>query len=253
MALMNWLALWLIIINALIAIYTVYINSGLKNRLQMPIWQPAQSTVLYILIVIILIISMANLFQEENIKELEKRISANSGEITAKSIAFYPCLTFGGNTVIGKPDGLSIVDLTNGLSFGPQEKTKNDFHQNESDKILVWVDNGKLKASAAIKDKEGRILARINGNEWSTAQKPLIYDRNYDDMALEVVDAYQHVILQIEMIGECARVSGVFYNGLGTVFINDNGVFINPSQNISINPIFAYPSEMHFGERILKI
>lgn len=197
-----------------------------------------------------LVITIWDLHVQEN----EKRASSHSGTISSSCNTIYPCIIFGGNIIKGSPDGISVVDLTKGFSMGVRErKIGESVIQNDSNnKILIWVDKGQLKASVTIKDRDGKKLAGIIGNEWDTAQKPIIYDRNFDNSGLEVIDAYGQVVFQADLGKPCARVCGVFYNNLGTIIINNSGVLINPSENTKIDPIFVYPSEKHLGERVRK-
>jgi hypothetical protein len=213
--------------------------------------------ILIILSTLALVLTIWNLQKQDR----EKLISSESGSISSSRDITYPCLTIGGSRIEDRkdPESLNIVEFTEGAGFGgvgfvfgENKRQKSDLLQNEDNKIIVWIDNGQLKVSTTIKDKDGKILARITGNDWDNAQKPLIYDRNFDKRGLEVVDAYCNVVLQVDMNKSCAKVSGVFYVESGkTIVANDKGFHFDVP-GVKINPIFIYPSENHLGERIKK-
>ena len=153
-----------------------------------------------------------------------------------------------------KPIVYPCIVLGNGLLFasgGPARLTPIAFG---SDKIDVWTEEGKLKVSATVRDKDGKIIAIIKGNEWTVPPQAQIVDKNFDDNAFEVIDAYNRVVMQVSMVGECALLSGVFYKEDGSAAIVANGgVYIAPpGESIPydiLKPIFLYPSDRHLGER----
>jgi energy-coupling factor transporter transmembrane protein EcfT len=168
--------------------------------------------------------------------DIDKMYSGTSGKIQPNSHGrIYPCITLGGaGTVCSNgPGGLAI---SNGCS-------------NSSDRIMVWVENGQLMISAVVRDKSGRVLATINGNEWDTATRPTIYDRNFDKNAVEVIDNYGKIVLQVNMVGENASVVGVFYGDNGTVLTIARGIITTDEIPLNVDRIFVYPSELHKGER----
>lgn len=161
---------------------------------------------------------------------------------------------------IGGPEGFSPIDSTGmgvGIGFYKRDAEESDPNQYDKDRILVWTENGRLKVSVVVRDSDGKILAKMVGNEFFTMPRPAIFDRNYDDNNLEVVDAYGNLVLQVSMVGPCAEIVGVFHDVYGLTHVFDNNGYLgNPDNlatyNLNIDPIFVHPCEGHLGERIKK-
>ena len=157
----------------------------------------------------------------------------------------------------GGPEGFVPVILMGNGGFGiggRRDVGESNPIKTDEDKIIVWTENGQLKVSAVVRDKDGKVLARIVGNNWDTMPRPAILDRNYDRNCLEVEDAYGNVVLQVSMVGSCAQILGIFYDKSENVLVlDDTGFHYNPgSYNAKINPFFVHPCEGHLGERIKK-
>jgi len=125
--------------------------------------------------------------------------------------------------------------------------------------LLIWVEEGKLKVSTTIIDKDNNILVKLEENEWEVkTNTPSYFRRNFDNTALEVIDNEDNVILQIEFIDNSIRLSGVWYNedGSGT-YINcssDNFIEIgkvdkNSTFDVGIEKLFKYPADNYPGKR----
>jgi hypothetical protein len=214
-------------IMALVTISKEYMSRYISNR-----------KIIMMMTILILFGALVTAYTAYN-ADIDKMYSGASGKIQPNSNSWiYPCITLGGvGTVCSNgPGGLGI---SNGRSNG-------------SDKIVVWVENGQLMISAVVRDKSGSVLATINGNEWDTASRPAIYDRNFDKNAVEVIDNYGKIVLQVNMVGENASVVGVFYGDNGTVLTIARGNITTEEIPLNVDRIFVYPSELHKGERVQR-
>jgi len=153
--------------------------------------------------------------------------------------------------------------------------------------LKIWVDNGQLKLSTKIRDKNGDIIAEIIANEWRMKQENN-WDRNFNENSIEVKDSKGDVVLQVILHDDCIQFSAKMYsrkgdglaigsgivtekdfllhsqgklltvaaaNGPKEVTIGDTtGVFeTKPTSpglplELKIDPIFKYPSNLHLGE-----
>jgi hypothetical protein len=89
----------------------------------------------------------------------------------------------------------------------------------------VYVKNHKLSAFVAIKDKNGKPIATIDGNSWTIFNNEE-YEFNSDDSAFEVVTkGDREVFFQIEFRGGIAHLSGYIYEAKnkGICFVYDEG------------------------------
>jgi hypothetical protein len=142
---------------------------------------------------------------------------------------------------------------------GPEGKPIFKFF--EDSHITISTENGQLKISAIIRNRDGVIVELIK-NEWKVNPNNT-FDRNYSRNALEVKDNNNEIVLQVRHVGDRIQFQGKFYdingNGVGLVkhpsgkggMIEKTGSS-HPQLEITIEPIFRYPSELHFGELINK-
>lgn len=124
--------------------------------------------------------------------------------------------------------------------------------------LLVEEVDGRLCVSTQIRDCDGKIIAELTKNEWSLGGSA-IFDRNYTDDALEVRDQYGEVVFQVRLFPDRVQVQGKFVgvDGFGTAILGPakkgEGSRIVRStlpeyKEVRIEPIFRYPSSLHFGE-----
>ena len=110
--------------------------------------------------------------------------------------------------------------------------------------------------SAIIRNEAGKIIAKIDANQW-TINPNLLFDRNFDDRAVEVVDAKGNVVLQATMVEDGVSFTGVFYREDGwRVAIGESAFELKPpgvELETHFDPIFNYPSTNHPGERIKSL
>jgi hypothetical protein len=138
--------------------------------------------------------------------------------------------------------------------FSPAENYTGPLFKIGEDPIQVWVDEGVLKLTATIRDENGDIIAQIIGNDFII--KPgLIFDRNFDERAIEVINSKGDVILQVQMEPDGIQFAGKFYLKDKSQFaIGYNILEIRPPGDelqVKFRPIFKYPSYEHRGERII--
>jgi hypothetical protein len=130
--------------------------------------------------------------------------------------------------------------------------------------LLIVVENGELKISTPVKDRDGRLIAKIDRNHWYVYSGAL--DKNYNTNSLEVIDAGGHVVLQVKLLNDRIQIQGEwrdeFGNGVRMRKTNiDAGeqkgaMFVpwrNPQTELKfdselIKPMFKYPSRDHWGE-----
>lgn len=123
--------------------------------------------------------------------------------------------------------------------------------------ITISIDDRQLKVSAKIKNRNG-VIAELTKNEWKINPNNL-FDRNYSRNALEVKDNTGEIVLQIKHIGDRIQFQSKFYDddgngfGIGKRPSGKGGIIeitgINhPQLELKIEPMFKYPSDLHFGK-----
>lgn len=121
--------------------------------------------------------------------------------------------------------------------------------------LSLKIENGKLLVGTIIRNSKGEIIAELSNNEWKL-NRDSIFDRNYNDNALEVRDKTGNIVLQVVNFGYAIHFAGIFQckNGRKYAFIpkNEFESFLEmtaPGEELKekIRPIFEYPSELHFG------
>jgi len=117
-----------------------------------------------------------------------------------------------------------------------------------------------LKISTIIRDKSGSILAEIRANEWKVNPN-LIYDRNFDKNAIEVINKNGEVILQVIFNGKQVELQMINFDENGkllywvhnaTYWVISGSASANTT-DFSIAPIFFYPSERYKGVRLKSL
>ena len=106
-----------------------------------------------------------------------------------------------------------------------------------------------------------KIVAHIEDNKWEL--KDNHFRRNYDYCALEVIDEYNMLVLQIELAApNVLLIRGIFKDDRGYVILSENGIRKIPKLTLSdsekedikntmnkIPLLFNYPLKEHFAER----
>jgi hypothetical protein len=129
--------------------------------------------------------------------------------------------------------------------------------------LRIESEGSALKVSAQIRGESSRdLIAGIEDNEWKV--KPFNWDRNYTEDALEVKDSRGRVVLQIRLLPDRVRIQAESWNDDGTGVriceardtISKHAVvgaivFLRRGHdynNLPIQPIFRYPSDLNFGQ-----
>jgi hypothetical protein len=124
---------------------------------------------------------------------------------------------------------------------------------------------GQIRVSTKITDEKDNVVAQIYDNEWNVSPSAA-FDRNYNDHALEIIDAKGDVALQVNLLPDVVQIQGYWWvnlgppNGVVRIYLkaNDNDssggaqiVFVPRNAKDDppkISPIFKYPSAEHPGE-----
>jgi len=145
----------------------------------------------------------------------------------------------------------------------------------EDNNFKIEIEDGQIKVSMVIRDKEGNVVTIINKNEWKMNPGKL-FDRNFSENALEIIDQKGEIILQVRLLGNCVQLQGKFYSskdtyksglklgkdviGIEIGRFSEKGNYPGgihflgrdtPSSLLN-KPIFKYPSELHIGELLDK-
>jgi hypothetical protein len=128
--------------------------------------------------------------------------------------------------------------------------------------LTVELIKGRVAISTKIVDTTGKIVAELKQNEWSVAQSPVTYDRNYSDDSLEVINPEGRVVLQVKALPDHIQIQGEWYSSTGSGFrivseheksgrVSPQLFSFHPGYKRcgpQIVPMFKYPSGLHFGE-----
>jgi len=155
----------------------------------------------------------------------------------------------------------------------------------KDNELIIWVEEGKLKISTKIRDSDGKLITEIIGNDWILKREAL-WDRNYNENALEVKNGEGDVILQVFMKEDYIQFAAKMYGRNGEGFAIGSARFREedltrhtegklkvvaakdgPKEvkvgdvvavmerrppgcplELYIEPIFKYPSKQHFHE-----
>lgn len=134
-----------------------------------------------------------------------------------------------------------------------------------SSQLKVEILEGKVLVSCTIRDKTGNPVLILERNEWQTTRPPAIWDRNYTDDTLEVIDNTHNPILQLRVLGNRIQLQGRFYDsdghvitimksktrsGYAVIKVDDskNATEDNMLPPENLEPLFKYPSDRHLGE-----
>jgi hypothetical protein len=128
--------------------------------------------------------------------------------------------------------------------------------------------DGELKVTTDIRNRQGKIEVQLVKNEWKVSPPPDTWDRNYDDDTLEVKDPVGSIVLQIRILADRVQLQGEWWDSDGTgtrivkctdaVTKKPGGCLVpldskhDHSDSPQIQPLFRYPSELHFGELLTK-
>ncbi len=208
----------MIILGGVLGVVTIFLNMvGSKKTLKI---------IFGILsILIIITATILGVYNHLSIEKTEK-YSRSTGDYEMEDIPKNFRINVGSNIF----DGYNNVSLENYVHTP----------------VTIFVDEGKLKVSTLIFDKDGNILVRVNEG------KGKIYsdygDLSFDNNALEVLNNNE-VIFQVFYSNNIINVFGDFYNEEGNhIVVDSSGVYINSEIKPIINKLFKYPSEEYLGK-----
>ncbi len=131
------------------------------------------------------------------------------------------------------------------------------------DEFTVEIKSGDMLVSTKIRDDDDNVIAELYKNEWKIKPPPGIWDRNYTNDTVEVIDARGDVVLQIHVLPGTIQIQGVWRITIGNqrlhLAIKEAPADVSPlgaqfvlcpvgARCSAIRPIFAYPSETHLGK-----
>lgn len=273
----------------------VYLALGIPAAIAVIDWiikdAPGWSKTLIILLVVASVtVGVFALRAEERKKQLTKY----AGVLKGPSLAMlstaqetYPKLKLGNsNTFLTwqGPEGEALVRVfdDNDLTIWTEKTLSRRWW-----KFWSLTESVQLKVSTKIRDTHGELVAEIIGNEWKL-RKENLWDRNYDNNALEARDDKGDVVLQIVLYEDYVQFAAKMHSqngagfGIGSAAFTEEhrrrheeeslkivaaadglkGVKVGdvtgvlevrpPSHPLElvIQPIFRYPSDLHLGERI---
>ncbi len=146
-----------------------------------------------------------------------------------------------------KPIPIILDDASGGFVYGGK-RGESIFKSGQNEPILS-VDRdeyGDPLISVTVRDRDGRALVDIVHNHWIVSKSnELIWDKNYRNDSLELVDSQKKIIFQVRILPEEIHI-------LATLFHEENGVWVPISLRMHneerILPMFRYPSKEHWGE-----
>lgn len=211
---------------------------------------------------------------EQNLSKREQMKTARAGVLKPQS-AREAAIAL--NQVYFRTAGTSsFASLFDFLQYAPPEFRRIA----EENRFVAEIVDGRLYVSGQFIAPEGMLL-RIERNEWRIS--PSVWDRNYNNNALEVVDENHTVVLQFHLVNGTPKFQGRVYARNGEklwikdgehgsaqmYFTTNSGIpcVINTQKYVlagsakpelvacdpythcfDVKPLFRYPSELHFGE-----
>lgn len=143
----------------------------------------------------------------------------------------------------------------------------------QDEHLRLEVENGVPLVSTIIRDRDDKVLVKVEKNHWEVSGPPLTMDKNYTQDTLEVKDARDRVVFYVRILPDRAQIEGewrddtgfgvrmsapepgmVRQGGMGLSFLRPRSV---DPQGIGdavgrIQPKFLYPSAEHWGELATK-
>ncbi len=124
--------------------------------------------------------------------------------------------------------------------------------------LSLKIVDGKLLVTTTVRDEKGALIAELHDNQWTHQVRPAIYDRNYNDHVLEILDAKGEVALQVVDFGDAVRVAGIFRckngrswaigpagNGLGGLM---ETTVPGQTHSYHVPQVCQYPSDEKLGQ-----
>lgn len=158
-----------------------------------------------------------------------------------------------------KPDRFLEID-SSGIMFhwdGADGQPMFDLHDS---RLAIERYGKRILISTLVRDRKGNIVAELIRNEWKVSQSA--YDRNYNKDSLEVLNSEGDVVLQVRVLPDRIQIQGEWHGADGHATRFEAAppalggamrVIITPTsppelRRNTIQRMFRYPSDLHFGE-----
>jgi len=134
------------------------------------------------------------------------------------------------NAIMAKLDELSQLNTSSGVLLSPSSSASPEIEIGDSGTSFVWRGSGTtfpfltifedsaltvervaghITVSTRMRDASGKKVAEIERNEWKV-RPSLLWDKNYNDNSLELMDENGDVILQVVVLADRVRVHGIW-------------------------------------------
>jgi len=277
---MIWIYLLALAIPAIIAI----VDWSIKDA---HVWSKILVITLVVASVAVGVITIKAEDKNQQITKYAGLLNGPSLTVLSTKQDTYPTLKLGDSNTFFTfqgPEGQPIIkvfDDNDLIISGEKVISRNWWKFWSSSESIKW------EVSTVIRDKEGQIIAEITNNQWKLKPDKL-WDRNYNDNALEVRNADGDIVLQIVVNKDYIQFAAKMYSSTGQGFGIGSEIFTQadlikhqngeskiiaaangptkiavgditgvmeirpPGQalDLKIEPIFKYPSDLNMGELI---
>ena len=141
----------------------------------------------------------------------------------------------------------------------------------QDEHLRIEVQDGVPLISTIIRDRDSKVLLKIERNHWEVSPPPLTMDKNYTNDRLEVKDLRDRVVFRARVLPDRVQVEGEWRDDTGfgvRISAPEPGMVRQGGMGISllrprsldpqgigdalgrIPPAFRYPSSEHWGELI---
>jgi hypothetical protein len=212
--------------------------AGLYKRDTWPLWATLTLAGLFALAAVVQIIIEVRESRESAKSKYSGTLRPNSIVLLSAKTSALPKIEIGDGGAIfelGMPQGVPFIQIF------------------EDNNLTVLLEDGVVKVSTIIRNRDGSIVAELIKNEWKINTKNS-FDRNYSKDALEVKNDSGDVVLQVRSLEDRIQFQGIFYDakGKGWAIVKPPGggalMGSTSTVNVKIEPIFEYPSDLHLGE-----
>lgn len=215
--------------------------------------KPARATIIFL--GILLIFFGYNVWNDASAQE-QKALNPTSGTLTPpyKIDPTQPIYV----QVGGFGNNFTIDELKKGIDLTRFIRIDNNNETVQFPIKITFGEDGNIQVSAIITDANGNILARIVNNEWKapSSDSTLIWYKNYNAYAFEVIDSNKIPVLQVVMGEKNTILIGFspYLQGIPIFATLTHGFNMFPNitstelQEMRDATIFYYPSESHLGQ-----
>jgi len=128
-------------------------------------------------------------------------------------------------------------------------------------KTSIKRKNGELLLTTEVRDRSGAIIINILDNEW-TMQPGMSWEKNYTNNSIEVKDKRGRIVLQVTVLPDKVQLQAEWWteygrgirvleatNGGGSQIVRMDPPNFHPDEP-GIKPVFVYPANKYFGDRL---